>query len=536
MPEKKSPTGWFGVCLAVFLFLVSLGFQIRSGAWQSDFGGHADEAAHVVTSLMVRDYLAGGFLETPHPKRYAEEYYERFPKVALGHYPPGFYLVASVGLLPFRSGETFLVLMNLIAAGGGLLVWKLGRRVLGNDGQAALIALLYVVLPQTRTYTAIVMADLLLVALSLLAALFFLSFIRDPRPRDALLFGLTAAGAILTKGSGIGLALLPPLALLLSGKGKLLLNRSLWLAPVPVIALALPWMLFSMGITEEGMQESGILDWAKAAIPFYGEGVVMEVGWVATAAFFAAIGTALIRTVARRPFPEEEAVLWALLACGIVIPLVVPAGLDHRYLMPVIPSLLLLGAAQVRRIVGEKRIRVGALVVGGYALLVFGETFRPVEKLYTGASASVERVVEDAETERPGGSPTRVLAVSNATGEGALIAAAALTAPDSLVIARGTKWLSTSDWMGRGYRLSFETPQDLTEMAAERAIDYLVCDPPPANTPWEHWRILHGWLEAQQGLSFPLVGSVPSRRRLVETRFAIYRVVEREPGSTPLVR
>jgi len=524
MPEKKSPPGWFGVTLALFLFLTSLGFQIHSGAWQSDFGGHADEAAHVVTSLMVRDYLAGGFLETPHPKRYAEEYYERFPKVALGHYPPWFYLVASVGLLPFRSGETFLVLMNLIAAGGGLLVWNLGRRLLGHEGQAALIALLYVVLPQTRTYTAIVMSDLLLVALSLLAALFFLSFLRAQRPRDALLFGLTAAGAILTKGSGIGLALLPPLALLLSGKGKRLLNRSLWLAPVPVIALALPWMLFSIGITEEGMQESGILDWAKAAIPFYGEGVVREAGWVAGAAFVGMIVTGVIRMFRRQPFPEEEAVLWALLACGIAVPLVVPAGLDHRYLMPVIPSLLLLAAAQVRRIVGEKRISLGTLVVGGFALLVFGETFRPVQKLYTGASAAVQRILEDAESERPGRGPSRVVAVSNATGEGALIAAAALAAPGNLVIARGTKWLSTSDWMGRGYRLTFETPQDLIEMASEKGVDYLVCDPPPADTPWEHWRIVHGWLDAQQGLSYPLVGFVPSRRRLVESRFAIYRV------------
>ena len=132
---------------------------MQSGAWRSDFGGHADEPAHVVTSLMVRDYLAGGFLETWHPMRYAEAYYERFPKVALGHYPPGFYLVASAGLIPFRSGSTLLVLMNCLSAGAGLLVWWFGRRLLAHDGPAIAIAVLYVLLPQTRTDTAIIMAS-----------------------------------------------------------------------------------------------------------------------------------------------------------------------------------------------------------------------------------------------------------------------------------------------------------------------------------------------------------------------------------------
>jgi hypothetical protein len=531
MPEKKTPPGWFAGVLFSLLFLTSLGFQIHSGAWRSDFGGHADEAAHVVTSLMVRDYLAGGFLETPHPKRYAEAYYERFPKVALGHYPPGFYLVASAGLLPFRSGETLLVLMNLIAAGTGLLVWSLGRRLLEHDGQAALIAFLYIVLPQTRTYTAIIMADLLLVFLGLLAALSFHSFLRSGSARDALFFGLAAAGAILTKGSGIGLALLPPVALLLSGKGKWFLSPRLWLAPVPVLVLALPWMLFSMGITQEGMQASDPLEWFLAAAPFYGSALLREGGWVAAAAVLVAAGAGGLRILRhRQSLQEAEAVLWALVVCGIVIPLMVPAGLDARYLMPVMPVILLLGALQLRRLAAGNRPALGTPVAALFALLVFGETLRPVQKLYTGASAAVQRILEEASKDPSDGPPSSVLAVSNATGEGALIAAAALAAPDSLTVARGSKLLSTSDWMGRGYRQTFETPQELMGILSEKGIDYLVCDPPPAGTPLAHWRILDGWLEGNPGFSLPLVGIVPSWRRLVETRFAIYRVGGREAG------
>lgn len=497
---------------------------MQSGAWRSDFGGHADEPAHVVTSLMVRDYLAGGFLETWHPMRYAEAYYERFPKVALGHYPPGFYLVASAGLIPFRSGSTLLVLMNCLSAGAGLLVWWFGRRLLAHDGPAIAIAFLYVLLPQTRTYTAIIMADLLLVIFGLLAARSFLMFLRSESARDSLFFGIAAAGAILTKGSGVGLALFPLFALLLSGKWRLFLCPRLWLAPIPVLVLALPWMFLTMGITGEGMQESGVFDWFNAALPFYGEAAVYELGWSGLVALAVAAGLGGFRIVSKRlPLRDAEAVLWALLACGVLPPLLVPAGLDNRYLMPVIPAILLLGAAPISRLAGLKSAAVGALFITFFAMIVIGETFRPVQKRYTGATSAVKFILEESGQGLPGNAPLRVLAVSNPTGEGAIIAAAALTAPHSFSLARGSKMLSTSDWMGRGYHSAFETPQELTEILAKARVDYLVIDPPPVDLTAPHWETVSGWLEEGQ-LSFPLVRSVPSWRRQLESRFSIYRV------------
>ena len=34
--------------------------RIKTGAYHAEFGSHPDEAAHYVTGLMVRDYLASG--------------------------------------------------------------------------------------------------------------------------------------------------------------------------------------------------------------------------------------------------------------------------------------------------------------------------------------------------------------------------------------------------------------------------------------------------------------------------------------------
>jgi hypothetical protein len=156
-------------------------------------------------------------------------------------------------------------------------------------------------------------------------------------------------------------------------------------------------------------------------------------------------------------------------------------------------------------------------------MIVIGETFRPVQKLYTGATSAVNGILEQSGQGRPGNAPLRLLVVSNPTGEGALIAAAALTAPHSLSVARGTKMLSSSDWMGRDYRSRFETPQELMEILGKARVDYLVIDPPPAALPATHWETVSGWLEEGQ-LSLPLVRSVPSWRRQLESRFSIYRV------------
>ena len=54
---------------AVAAFVVLLGFvvilQVLGGAYASGFGGYPDEPAHLVTSLMVRDFIAG--LDFRHP-------------------------------------------------------------------------------------------------------------------------------------------------------------------------------------------------------------------------------------------------------------------------------------------------------------------------------------------------------------------------------------------------------------------------------------------------------------------------------------
>jgi len=91
--------------LLIFLIYIGTlaGLQWISGAFDSEFGGHPDEAAHYVTGLMHHDYIAG--LDLTSPLRFAENYYIHYPRICIGHWPPFFYAVQSVcSPLPTRHG------------------------------------------------------------------------------------------------------------------------------------------------------------------------------------------------------------------------------------------------------------------------------------------------------------------------------------------------------------------------------------------------------------------------------------------------
>ena len=135
---------------------ISLVFVTTNGAWTSDLGGDPDEAAHAVTSLMVRDFLAGGWQRPP--LAFAQQYYADFPKVALGHYPPGFYLLAGLWLLPLVSIKSLLVLQAIIASFLSALIYRLASKLVSIPA-AITAGLLMAALPLCLKQIQIVMSD-----------------------------------------------------------------------------------------------------------------------------------------------------------------------------------------------------------------------------------------------------------------------------------------------------------------------------------------------------------------------------------------
>ena len=534
-PTKSGDLGFLysktgGFVVFALLFCVVFGYQIQSGAWLSDFGGHADEGAHVVTSLMVRDYLAGGFQEELHPVRFAESYYDKYPKVAIGHYPPGFYGVMGLALLFSRSPEAILLTMALSCAFCCWLTWRIGNCIFQAKSSALVAAFLLCLLPLIRVYTAIVMSDVLLVNFCLLALWAFAQYLSTSRLRYSLAFGFWAAFAILTKGSGLMLALVPPIAICLTAKWSYLRDWRLWIAALPVLVLSLPWLLLTRHITEEGMSHQPFSEYLIQAIGYYFSGCAEVMGW---GAFILLIGFAvqtLIKRI-RSSISPIESVLWAFM-CGLFIFYgAVPSGFDHRYLIPVLPAAFILIILGIERITcdfwKQKRFSIVAVLIFG-AIVLF-ETWRPVEKTYTGSNEAIAAAVADHDEGK-----TTVLVISNARGEGALISAAAFLNNDSVTVKRGSKILASSDWLGRGYAASFEDSLQFDEVLEDQKIDSIIIDNPDKNAA-AHWKLALKLLtETNAAAPYQQVGEFRSKRkRAVENQFRVFKVTRFRSETEP---
>lgn len=438
---------WIVLILCLGLNLV---FVTMQGAWNSDLGGDPDEAAHAVTSLMVSDFLTGGWRQPP--MSFANRYYADFPKVALGHYPPGYYLLSGLWLSPGPSIKSFFVLQSLLSALLGALLYRLASKIVSLPA-AMMAGFLSSAMPLALEQIQLVMSDTMLALLCLVAVASWRAYMNRPTCRRALGFGFVAAAAILTKGSAIGLAAIPLVATVISRRLELFKKPSWWLSAAPVVILAGPWMFFSAKITADGMSHQPLLEFFRDALSFYIEALPQNLGWPLF--ILSAVGAfALLILAARGPRRAEASALLGLLIGMTAVMLMVPAGLNDRYILPILP-VLLAGAV----LAADKLSAVSPRHKGLAVLCIVAAAYAPAaswpEKSVHGFTAAVQR----SSGRLPTTQPERWLVASDPRGEGAIIAAAAFgcpqRSPSVLRVYRGSKELASSDWMGRGYQPAF---------------------------------------------------------------------------------
>lgn len=480
----SSPTStrarWFVIASAGLLaMLLTLFLQQRQGFYTSDLGSDPDEPAHAVTSLMVRDYLAEALGQNP--LRYAEAYYARFPKVALGHYPPLYYLVAGVWLLPVRSCAALGVLQALqVGLLAATTVGLMRNRLPMALATIAVVA--WSVMPYLQKLSLIVMSDLQVALLCLWSALAWHQYLKTEKLKWSLAFGFLAAAAILTKGSAWSLALLPGLSLLLTLNWRPLLKLQTWAAVVPVAVLALPWQLWSSRITARGMNGLSPNQHFQEAVPFYAEALPRSLGLPVFVILICALTWALIEWLKGRRMDTLKAVLCSLLLATLVIVLLIPAGLTSRYLMPLFFPALALAVLETTTFTrwAADRFKLSTQLLQpamlGLLAVVTGFTQPALyQKNVTGFDQAFESIVARSQ----GDSDLRMLAVTDARGEGALVAAAAFHAPTAtqrIAMLRGSKELSDQDWMGRGFTLRAHSADEVLALLLKREVDWVVLE------------------------------------------------------------
>ncbi len=464
--------------LALIIFFgVAVCLQKLGGAYEAEFGSEPDEAAHYVTGLCVRDYIAGGFRETANPLNYAKKYYEHYPKVALGHWPPVFYLIQSAWTIPLSPSRTpVMLLMAFLTALIATTLFSTLRKEFGY-WQGVFGALLFLLLPLTQRFSMAVMTEIPIALFALAATISFGKFLDSEKTRDAVWFGVFASLAILTKQSALALAFVPVFGILLARKFYLLKRFSFWSSAVVVFILCAPWNLLTYKFASEGWADEG-WGWAftSKAIPFYPTKLYLTLGAAATV--LAVFGLLAKLKDARQRVPTSG--IWiaaAGLLFGVVcFHVIVPVGFEDRHLIPALPAVVLFGVAGLNCVIAwinQKKVREGLVILLFVAAFSFGrELFTWPHKGYRGFGDVAEFLLSKPEVAKE-----KFLVASDARGEGMFISEMAMREKrPGHVIKRASKELASSSWSGGGYKAKFENEAMLINFLRTNSIRQVVLD------------------------------------------------------------
>lgn len=409
-----------------------------------------DEGGHYVNALFLADWIRAGF---PSPMAFAQDYYAHFPRLTIGHWPPGWYMIEAPWFALFRPSPFGALVLAAFVSGlpAGAIIWgmqRIGRRRLGLA-----LAFAYVLLPLVVDGGRYLLLDQPVALFVALAAIAWARASDRPSWGRFLWFAALAAACPLIKGNGALIALVPAIDIVLTKRWRLLKLPALWLAALVTLAIVAPWYWLSFSISAGGFNYAPGLQYAGFAITANSLAIWSNLG--VAGILLALIGAAS----AFRPVGRGEARLarlsLAVVTATLLFQSIVPAALEPRYITPLLPWLAILaglGLVALAREGGGIRVAGGVLAWGALVPAVWALWLLP-PKPDIGAPALARQMI------RTGG---LWLVDGRAGDEGALIAEAAWSDGETKAIwvSRASQWLSTSDFMGRDYRLIAHDPAE----------------------------------------------------------------------------
>ncbi len=437
-----------------------------SGALQTGLTANPDEAAHYVTALMIRTYVTDALGASP--LQFAKEYYLHYPKVAFGVWPPMFHLaLASWMFLTVASPASALVLVAITST---LLAYVIFRTMHARFGLALALtsAVWFVMLPTVQRTTSSVLLDVACTLFLLSAAVIFGRYLDSRRWQDAMLFGILASAAMLTKNNAVALAFLPPIAIAMSRQWFIFKRWSLWSVPLLVCVICLPWYVFSWPMITF-VAAMGGEQWTA-----WWENIVLlarEPGLI-----FVPLGLLGIWTTVGR---GEGNGLWnsllALMLSDWLFHSAIYPISAHRYMLPAFVGLLLFCVAGLQWLAVQLHPRIprARTTVAVVALLLFLATgFYIPKKPRRGFSEAADVMLTTGL--RSNGT---ALVCSDPIGEGAFVSAVATRelSPRTIVL-RASKFLADSSWIGSNYASKYHDADTLMRALDRARVEFVAMD------------------------------------------------------------
>ncbi len=463
---------WTTQILFLLLFgIVTLLMQFLTGVYDSELSHYPDESAHIVTSLMVRDYIAAGHLAPP--LAFAEEYYVHYPKIGLGMWPPVYYcLTASWLLMNGVSSYSFLFWMATQGAVLCFLAYWLAARFFSTR-VAFSIGLLLAANPLMIYSTSLIMVDLMISIFILLAGFFLWRYFENERRSDAIFFALATATAMLTKANGNALVLAPFLMLPLTRKFHLLKRIDLYLAGILVVLLGLPWQIYSFRLLQNTAPVANVsASHSLLTAGLYTNDLIRNLGWSLLIPALIAIAwevrVLFMPLEQRGPHAILRATLLAVAVSVFVFHCAVPTPPDQRYILSLFPIFLVFAGLGIERIIRAPLDSWrGASVCAAVVVLFSQFAFAIPVRAHLGFNTIARSVPRDTQV---------VLVCSDSMGEGGLISSIALQENRlGHIVLRGSKSLSTNAWFLTTYKPLFSSTAALQEFLFQN-VDSIIVD------------------------------------------------------------
>ena len=446
----------------------------RTKLFDSELADHADEAAHFVTGIMVYDYIKD-YLGDP-PMDFASDYYAHYPKIAIGHWPPLFYVMESAA---FAVGGTTIqtaMLMSVFCLLGTILLLYERLRYTYDALTALWCAALPLALSDLRRTATLLLPDIAVTLFSLLAVFAFAKYLRTDRLRDSLWFTLWSSFAILTKGNGIALALFAVLAILFTREFRVIRSWRLWIGGTLVGLVTLThFFLWNMALNTGG---DGQLSHGYALRNLHDNllGFIMILGVAAFAITAVAAGSVLWRSCVKESEIDKAylaRVAAAHVAAVIMFHVICPVKYSPRYLVPAIPTAIILIAYLSDRLrrYGTRWSLIWAATVLIAVVIPQAVGWQAVvtSRRATGYQAAIRSISNDSES-------TVILVSGIDEVEGALVAARRLHDPELKdYVLRATKVLAKVSWSGKNYQLTVDRDH-LQEMLQTLPVHFVILD------------------------------------------------------------
>jgi hypothetical protein len=458
--------------LLIFVFVVSLLLtafvQERSGSHRAELSGYPDEPSHYVTGLMIREYLHEGHFESP--VRFAEDYYLHYPKVAIGHWPPLYYLAQwlwTVVFPPTSSSELYLQAVLLAVTSTLLFTIAEGRF---GIWVACLLCGVFLTLHPTQELGSEIMSEPLLALTTLWAAWSIARYFETLGSGPLIAFVVAVELAAHTKGSGIALVGVPAAIAIGLGRKDILRSGTFWLAQLAMILILTPWQVFTLKMVSNGSDGPISLRLALTQLWKFGPISVTMLGWPLLILVLCGICIAVLPGRRRDPLFVSCAIT---AASTFLFHCVSPSGTEERRLFMALPEALLLAPLPCLYLVeGPRSRKLACSLLFGIAAISLLTTKTAFHKTVVGY-----RTVAGWLLANDGRGKKAVLVASDIDGEGMLISEIAQSEPEpSMYVVRSSKLFEDCDWQRHHCILKITDPARAEQVIDSIPIRYVILD------------------------------------------------------------